>query len=236
MRTAPRTDPRARRFAAWLLSLLFDRYFHTHVLGREHVPTEGTPTLVTSNHTSALDVFAGGYAVGRPGYFLAKAEAVRVPIAGRFLRAVGAIPAARDGRDIAALKEMVAVLEGGHMLGVAPEGTRGTGGDLLPYDPGFVWLARRTGAVVIPCAILGTRELMPVGRLLPRRGDIWVAFGAPADVGEATGLEHDAAAEAVRGRTRELLDTLERARSGAVAPTASSTVPAGGRVRESEAP
>ena len=223
MRPTPRIDPRARGVAQWLLTVGFDRYLTTHVSGVHHVPPEGVPTLVTANHSSSLDVFAGGYAVGRPGFFLAKAEIVRLPLAGRFLRACGAIPAQRTGRDIAALKEMVAVLSAGHLLGVAPEGTRSPTGELLPYDPGFVWLARRTGAVVVPCAIHGTWQLMPKGRRLPRRGPVWIAFGEPVDVAaEQFGGDDRAAADQVRTRTLELLLELAR-QSGLAGPQVAVT-------------
>jgi 1-acyl-sn-glycerol-3-phosphate acyltransferase len=67
-------------------------------------------------------------------------------------------------------------------MGIAPEGTRSPDGRLQAFDPGFVWLAARTGAQVLPCAIHGATYLMPKGARYPRRGRLWVRFGAPRDL------------------------------------------------------
>lgn len=176
-------NPRSYGFVRLALRLVFDGYFHTHVSGRENLPPPGTPVIVAANHASNLDVFAAGHALARPGYFLSKVEATRLPLFGRLLLSVGAIPANRDRRDTQALRLMTAALEAGNLLGVAPEGTRSPDGTLRAFDPGFIWLAMRTGAQVVPIAIHGTHALLPKGARWPRRGDLWICFGAPMAVG-----------------------------------------------------
>jgi 1-acyl-sn-glycerol-3-phosphate acyltransferase len=171
------------RVTQLVLKLIFDGYFKTHVSGRENIPPEGVATLVASNHASSLDVFAAGHALGRSGFFLAKREATEMPVFGRFLKGVGAIPAQRDGRDMTAVKLMLKVLERGHLLGVAPEGTRSKDGRLGDFDPGFVWLAARTGARIVPCAIHGTWQRLPKGSRFPQPGALWVRFAPPVVVG-----------------------------------------------------
>jgi 1-acyl-sn-glycerol-3-phosphate acyltransferase len=76
------------------------------------------------------------------------------------------------------------VLESGQLMGIAPEGTRSPDGRLGDYDPGFIWLAARTGAVVVPCAIHGAWQRMPKGAQYPRPGPLWVRFGAPISLAE----------------------------------------------------
>lgn len=205
-------DPRAYACVMAVLRRVFDGYFHTHVSGREHLPAPGTPTIVVSNHVSNLDVFVMGHAVAQPGYFVSKVEATRLPLFGRVLLSVGAIPANRDKRDTTVLRQMTAALTAGHLIGLAPEGTRSPDGTLRAYDPGFIWLALRTGAVVVPAAIHGTHALMPKGARLPRRGDIWVRFGAPmrfANESRPSREQIAALAEAARRRTLDLLAELE---------------------------
>ncbi len=205
-------DPRAYACVMAVLRRVFDGYFHTHVSGREHLPAPGTATIVVSNHVSNLDVFAMGHAVAQPGYFVSKVEATRLPLFGRVLLSVGAIPANRDKRDTTVLRQMTAVLAAGHLIGLAPEGTRSPDGTLRAYDPGFIWLALRTGAVVVPAAIHGTHALMPKGARLPRRGDIWVRFGSPMRFENESRPSREqiaALAEAVRRRTLNLLAELE---------------------------
>jgi 1-acyl-sn-glycerol-3-phosphate acyltransferase len=205
-------QPLAYGLARLLLELVFRTYIRTSVSGREHLPPAGTPTLVAANHTSSLDAFAAGFAVGRPGHFIAKVEATRIPLFGPFLLACGAIPAARDGKDTQVLRAALAALEDGRLMGVAPEGTRSRDGRLGPYDPGFVWLAAKTGAVVVPCALHGAWNLMPKGAGYPRPGRMWIRFGPglrPADEGRRLARARmDELAEEVRQRTLAMLADL----------------------------
>lgn len=224
--SAPVIRPWARRSAEVALRVMFDGYIRTTVSGQEHIPPPGVASIVATNHVSDLDVFAAGFAVGRKGYFLAKEEATRIPLFGPYLKAVGAIPARRDGDDVAALRTMLAVLKAGHLLGVAPEGTRSPDGRLGAYDAGFVWLAARTGAVIVPGAIHGTWQLMPKGASYPRRGPAWVRFGPPVQVvaegrlGGARGRERrDAIAAEVRATTLDMLLDLA-AETGVATPAA----------------
>jgi len=209
----PPPNPAAVWLAYRLLGAIFGAYIHTHFSGTQHLPPEGVPTVVAANHTSSLDVFAAGYGVRRTAHFLSKVEVTRIPVFGPFLLAAGAIPARRDGRDTAAVRQLVTALEAGRLVGVAPEGTRSPDGRLGAYDAGFVWLAARTGAVIVPCAIHGARALMPKGAQYPRRGDIWVRFGEPVDLaGEPRPVARErleAIAADVRARTHRMLLDLE---------------------------
>jgi 1-acyl-sn-glycerol-3-phosphate acyltransferase len=219
MTTAVRPVSRtAYRLAMGVLRLLFDGYLTVHVSGRAHLPSPGVPALLVANHTSALDVFAAGYALGRPAYFLAKQEATEMPLLGPWLLAVGAVPARRDQRDTEALRALMTVLRAGHLVGLAPEGTRSTDGIVGEYDPGFVWLAAKTDALVVPCAIHGARELMPRGARWPRRGHLWVRFGEPrslAQEGRRPSRERmEAIAAEVRAETVALLDDLAAEAAG----------------------
>ena len=202
----------AYHLAYAILRVIFGWYIKTHPSGLEHVPPDGVATLFVANHTSSVDVFAAGYALGRPAHFLSKVEVTRIPIFGPFLLACGAIPARRDQRDTEALRRMMAILEAGGKIGLAPEGTRSPDGRVGAYDPGFVWLAARTGARIVPVAIHGARDLMPKGAQYPRPGHLWVRFGEPisvADLGLRPSREAmETSAEAVRAQTLSMLADL----------------------------
>lgn len=213
-------DERNFRLAMRLLGLFFEHYLKARVSGREHLPPPGLPTIIVANHSSTLDVFAMGYALHRPGYFIAKAEATRVPLFGRFILSVGAVPANRDQRDTAALKAVLKVLKAGGTVGLAPEGTRSRDGRLGDYDPGFIWLALHGGARVVPAAIHGAWALMPRGARWPRRGSLWIRFGPALDLSSAGRLPRErqvALAAELRGRTLAMLGDLA-AESGLPSP------------------
>ncbi|MCB0216359.1 MAG: 1-acyl-sn-glycerol-3-phosphate acyltransferase [Caldilineae bacterium] len=203
-------NPRAYRATMVVLNRFFRYYVRTRVDGQSQLPAEG-PLLVPLNHSSNLDAFVTGFALQRPAHFLLKVESTELPLIGRWLKSVGGIPAKRDKQDNLALREMMAVLKAGGLLGMTPEGTRSLDGRMLPYDPGFAWLALRTGATVVPLAIHGTHAIWPKGALFPRPGRVWCRFGEPFDwSGEGRASKERLAelAEDVRQRTLGLLAEL----------------------------
>ncbi len=154
--------------------------FDLEVRGREHVPATG-PVLLASNHAGFLDGPLVFLLAPRPASVLTKSELFVGPLA-RALGWLGQIPVHRGTPDRRALRQALDVLEAGGALGVFPEGTRGTG-RLEQVNDGLGWLALRSGAPVVPIAVLGSAEAMPRGARLPRwRAPVRVVFGAPVHV------------------------------------------------------
>ncbi|MFN8424555.1 MAG: lysophospholipid acyltransferase family protein [Anaerolineae bacterium] len=195
----PPTHPLAYRLAFWFMHLVYDRYLTTRIIGREHLPPPGIGAIMAISHNSALD-YVAGFAYGHPGYVAIKREAAYRP-----LRWIGGIPINRDKQDMVALRAMRAVLAAGYVLGIAPEGTRSRDGRLLPFDPGFVWLALKADVPVIPCAIHGAHRLLPPGRLVPRRGPLWLKIGAPLRWPDAGPRPSREAMQAMADETRRVI-------------------------------
>ena len=82
--------------------------------------------ILASNHRSNMDPVLLASAVKRPVAFMAKAELFVGPL-GWIMRWIGQFPVRRGGIDREALRRTDAVLARGSMLGLFPEGTRGTG-------------------------------------------------------------------------------------------------------------
>jgi 1-acyl-sn-glycerol-3-phosphate acyltransferase len=116
--------------------------------------------------------------------FMAKAELFRGPL-GWFVSRLGAFPVRRGAADTEALTTARAILDGGGLLIVFPEGTRIDDPDALgsPHH-GAGRLAVQSGAPILPTAVYGTSQLWlgPIPK--PRR--IGIAFLAPVP---ATGGE-----------------------------------------------
>jgi 1-acyl-sn-glycerol-3-phosphate acyltransferase len=147
----------------------------------DHVPSSG-PVLLAGNHRGALDGPLVAAFVPRQASFLAKSELFRGPVA-RVLMWFGQIPVDRGRPDRQALRRAVAVLEGGNVLGMFPEGTRGAG-ELASVQHGIAYVALRVpGVPIVPVACLGTERALPKGAKLPRwRSRIDIVFGEPFTV------------------------------------------------------
>jgi 1-acyl-sn-glycerol-3-phosphate acyltransferase len=77
------------------------------------------------------------------------------------------------------LEAALALLREGGLFGIYPEGTRSPDGRLYRGRPGVGWLALKSGLPVIPVGMIGTRQVLPPGRVVPRPGRIEVRIGKP---------------------------------------------------------
>jgi 1-acyl-sn-glycerol-3-phosphate acyltransferase len=165
---------RRRQRAARLLARGLGR---VAIDGLERVPAAG-PLVLAVNHRDFLD---GPLLFGflrRPVSFLVKIEAF-TPRATPFLEGTGQIPVLRNGMDVAAVRFSLRLLEGGGIVGLFPEGTRGDG-MVRTAKPGVGYFALRTGARVVPVACHGTDSLKH--RRL-RRPYVRITFGDAIDLG-----------------------------------------------------
>ena len=166
--------------------------------GIDNVPREG-PAIIASNHLSFADHFFGPLPLPRKVTFLAKSEyftgrGLKGLLKKAFFSGVGGIPLDRAGGRASerAINTGLRVLAQGKLLGIYPEGTRTPDGRLYRGKTGVARLALESGAPVIPCAMLGTFDLMPSGKFIPRlRYRPGVRFGKPLDFSRYAGLESD---------------------------------------------
>lgn len=183
--------------------------------GADHLPSHG-PVLLAINHLSALDPLLGGSAVRRKVHFMAKEELFRSKFLAAVLRRLGAFPVRRGESDRQALRQAVRLLEQGEVVGIFPEGTRSPDGRLQQAQTGLAFLAQRTGAVVVPMAILGTRDLFSHRTRSSRPAGVRIVVGEPLhapgeDGGDSVHERHRRFADEVMGRINALLSqTLER--------------------------
>jgi 1-acyl-sn-glycerol-3-phosphate acyltransferase len=143
------------------------------VYGKERVPRSGG-YVVALNHFSWIDIPAYGWATPRPLYFLAKAEAHAVPVAGAYLRMFGSFAVRRGESDREAVRRMREVVRGGELLGVFAEGTRQRAGVPGKAQPGAAMVALNEDVPVICAAIHGSQS-WKVGNFHP----VSIVWGEP---------------------------------------------------------
>lgn len=186
--------------------------FKPRVLGAWKVPTSG-PVIFAVNHSHNID---GPMVMGvapRPTHFLIKKEAFVGPL-DPFLTGIGQLKVDRAAADRTAIIRALGVLEAGGVLGIFPEGTRGEG-DFASLRAGLAYFAVRSGAPIVPIAVLGSSERR--GRLIkglpPLRSRIDIVFGDPFDAGDGSGRRtRKALDEATERIQKQLTSHLENAR------------------------
>lgn len=159
----------------FIFSVFLKIFYRWRIYGREHIPGRG-PFIICSNHISWIDPMAVGGAIPArlKVHFMAKQELFRNGFFTYILHKVGAFPVNRQVADYAAIRKSFKLLSEGSVLGLFPEGTRSKTGKLQKPQHGSALIAGRSGASVLPVAIIGPYR---IGR--PLRIIIGPVFALP---------------------------------------------------------
>ena len=133
------------------------------VTGLEKIDTS-RPHVYAVNHASALDIPV--LYVYFPFQFriVFKKELLSYPIVGWQLKRSGqvCIDQQKPTNSIAAIRSAVKSLKGGVPLVIYPEGGRTPDGEIKPFLPGAFFLAIKAQVDIVPVALVGTYELLPM--------------------------------------------------------------------------
>ena len=166
-----------------ILTPILRLLFRVKVEGRENLKGDGA-VIISANHRSFIDSLFIPLVVPRRVTFVAKAEYFDDPKTAWIFKALGQIPIRREGGSASerALDSAAEVLENGGVFGIYPEGTRTRDGLLHKGRTGVARLSMRTGAPIIPCGLVGTDEIQPTDKKLPRLfRKVVIRFGTPID-------------------------------------------------------
>jgi 1-acyl-sn-glycerol-3-phosphate acyltransferase len=166
-------------------------------VGLEHVPEQGA-VILASNPLSFIDSIFLPLVVDRPVVFLAKSEyftgrGLKGWATKMFFQATGQLPIDRSGGKAseASLNTGLRVLREGRVLGIYPEGTRSPDGKLYRGRTGVARMVLEAGVPVVPVAMIGTEEVMPIGTRIPKVRRIGIVFGDALDFSRFEGMEGD---------------------------------------------
>lgn len=150
-----------------IVKTFYEKYFRVEGFGRENVPTTGR-AILASNHSGTLPLDGMMLAIdifkhcNPPRLTRAVVDrfAAALPFAGKFL--------ARCGQVVGTRRNFKDLLESEEMVLVFPEGAKALGKNyqqryrLYPFNMGFVELSLTYKAPIIPVAVVGAEEQMPV--------------------------------------------------------------------------
>lgn len=163
--------------------------FETH--GKENLPLEGVPTLLTSNHLSHVDsVFTAvaAFPVKRAIRFTGAADFMK-KIMFRWTKYELAFPVGRGPVEREKfIRKSLTLLGNGESVGIYPEGGRSRTGK-FQFDKikvGAGWIAKLAGphTKVVPVFVYGTNKIIPFGKFfrLNFHTPIRIYFGSPLDL------------------------------------------------------
>ena len=181
--TTTKTKTHTMEMGGWyrlwrvMISFLLRLLSRFEIEGLEHVPAEG-PYLLIANHLHWLDPPVIMAAFPYRAYVFAAAKWQSNIVLAPILRSMDAIFVRRGEVDRKALREALAVLEGGAVLGLAPEGTRSKTGAMQRGRSGAAYMAYRAGVPLVPVAITGQEKVFPsIWRF--RRARVRAVFAPP---------------------------------------------------------
>ena len=191
----------------WARSLLFFGGVEVQVEGLEKIDPEGRYVFV-SNHLSYMDTPVVFSRIPVQFRFLAKKGLFQIPFLGWHLKTAGHIPVPREDPR-AALRTLSRTAELIDTRGISvlffPEGGRSLDGKLREFKDGAAYIAIKAQAPLVPLALIGTREVMPMGSALVTPGRVRLRIGDPIATKGMTLKDRGALTEAARGQVEGLL-------------------------------
>jgi 1-acyl-sn-glycerol-3-phosphate acyltransferase len=170
--------------ACWRIERLYCFIWHRlEVRGQHHVPHTGA-VILAANHTTGLDPFVMQARVTRLIRWLMMKN-YQYKAAAPLWNAINPIAIGEDESRLSQVRTLVNILKQGDIVGLFPEGAlQREVRELKEFQSGITWIAKKSGAVIVPVWIEGTplKHKMIWHFLCPSKTT--VTFGKPMSVGQ----------------------------------------------------
>ncbi|MCM8781236.1 MAG: 1-acyl-sn-glycerol-3-phosphate acyltransferase [Candidatus Omnitrophica bacterium] len=147
-------------------------FFRLKVEGIHNLPCK-TNFIVVANHTSFLDPLVIAAAIPKKIHCIVSRTLFRIPLLKWALQRLEVVPTGSSS------EEAIALLNENKIVGLFPEGRCSRDGRLREFRRGVALLGFKTGLPIVPCAILGTYQALPVQAKIPKLFSIKVKIGKP---------------------------------------------------------
>jgi 1-acyl-sn-glycerol-3-phosphate acyltransferase len=162
----------------WLIAGVSCAAYRVRIKGRENLPAGGY--ILAPSHRSMMDIPFVAWLTPRRLNYMGKQSLFENPILRWFFTSLGGFPVQRDGTDRKALRASIAMLQGGEILLIYPEGTRQRGKKIEPLEPGAAYLALRAGVPIVPVGVAGSEEILRTRTShIPRFRRVAMVVGEP---------------------------------------------------------
>lgn len=171
------------------------------------------PYVFAANHQSQFDIFILQGYLNFDFRWLAKKELFKAPLFGYAMRSAGYISVERSHsrQGLKSLHEAAVKIKNGTSVIIFPEGTRSLDGTVQPFKAGAMVLAIKAGVPVVPVAILGTHQVLPAGKLLPKPGRVHILVGKPVETKDYKIKQREELAALIENKVIALINSYRAA-------------------------
>ena len=200
---------------AWSWLILKTTGVQVALEGLERI-VPGKTYVFVSNHQSIYDTPVIFASLPYQLRIIAKTSLARFPVLGWHLRRGGHLFVDRQHPDRAGiLRRWRALVSEGLSLIIYAEGTRSPDGQVARFKAGSFLLAIQAGLPIVPLAVIGTRQVMPKGRLRTEPAHVRLIVHDPIQppaIDEPTAHDAKALADRVHAIVADTVDTLQNCR------------------------
>lgn len=191
------------RFWSWLIIKTI--LSPVKVTGLEKIDSR-KPHVYAVNHASALDIPVLYVYLPFQFRIAFKKELLKYPIVGWHLRRSGQVCIDQQNKAAAVRSVRAALksLEAGMPLVIFPEGGRTPDGQIKPFMPGAFFLAIKAQVDIVPVALVGTYELLPMNTYHIKCRPLEMRVGEPISTSGLTLKDMDLLSARVQRAMEEL--------------------------------
>jgi 1-acyl-sn-glycerol-3-phosphate acyltransferase len=175
------------------------------IIGLDKIDTSKAHVYAV-NHGSALDIPLI-YAYLPFQFRVAfKKELLSYPVVGWWLKRSGQICLDQQNptRSVGSIRDALKGLRAGRPLLIFPEGGRTDNGDIKPFLPGAFFLAIKAQVDIVPVALVGTYELLPMNTYHIKCRPLEMRVGEPIPTAGLTTRDMESLSARVKSALEEL--------------------------------
>jgi 1-acyl-sn-glycerol-3-phosphate acyltransferase len=175
------------------------------VTGLEKIDTS-KPHVYAVNHASALDIPVVYVYLPFQFRIAFKKELLSYPVVGWHLKRSGqvCIDQQNPAHSISSIRAALKGLKAGLPLVIYPEGGRTSDGEIKPFLPGAFFLAIKAQVDIVPVALVGTYELLPMNTYHIKSRPLEMRVGEPISTAGLTIRDLEAVSQKVQKAVEEL--------------------------------
>lgn len=192
----------ARTWSKLILKTIFSP---VRITGLDKIDTSRTHVYAV-NHASALDIPVLYACLPFQFRIVHKKELLSYPVIGWHLKRSGqvCVDQQNPAKSIGQIKSALRTLKNGMPLVIFPEGGRTSDGRIQPFLPGAFFLAIKAEVDIVPVALVGTYELLPMDTYHIKSRPLEMRVGEPISTAGLTLRDMDQLSSKVQLELEEL--------------------------------